>query len=116
MSDLVRDLTGLVRGEGRLIKTEIVEGAKTMAAGVEMIAVGLVFLLVATFVLVQALVIALAEWVGAGWASLIVGALLALIGAVLVLRGRKHLSTSELIPERTIEQTGRDIQLAKEQI
>ena len=116
LTDLVRDLGELFRKEGRLVRAEISEAGKRLASGIEMMGAGAVLLLVALFVLVQALVIALAELVGPGWASLIVGGLLAVIGVVLIMRGRKDLSASSLMPERAIEQTSRDVRLAKEQI
>lgn len=116
LGDLVRDLTGLVRSEGRLVRAELVEAGKGMAVGAEMIAAGAILLLVALLVLVQALVVLLAHWVGPGWASAIVGAVFGIIGALLILRGKKNMSAANLVPERTIEQTSRDARLAREQI
>ena len=116
LGDLVRDLTGLVRSEGKLVRAEMVEAGKTMAVGAEMIAAGAILLLVALLVLIQALVVLLAHYVGPAWASLIVGSVLALIGALLIMRGKKDMSAANLVPERTIEQTSRDARLAREQI
>ncbi|MEH6773659.1 MAG: phage holin family protein [Cereibacter changlensis] len=116
LGDLVRDLTGLVRTEGKLVRAEMMEAGKTMAVGAEMIAAGAILLLVALLVLVQALVVILAHWVGPAWAAVIVGVVLGLIGAMLILRGKKGLSAANLVPERTIEQTSRDARLAREQI
>jgi hypothetical protein len=116
LTDLMRDVTGIVRGESKLIRTEIAQGLKGMAAGAEMMAAGAIFLLVAAIVLVQALIIALATWVGPAWASVIVGAALGIIGATLIANGRKSLSVTELMPDRTLQQTSRDVRLAKEQL
>jgi hypothetical protein len=116
LTDLVRDLGELFRKEGRLVRAEISEAVGRLTTGIEMMGAGAVLLLVALFVLVQALVIALAHLVGPGWSSLIVGGLLAAVGIVLIMRGRKDLSASSLMPERTLEQTSRDVRLAKEQI
>lgn len=116
LGDLFRDLTGLVRSEGRLMRAELVEAGKSVAVGVEMMAAGAVALLVALIVLAQALVIFLSDLVGAGWAAVIVGAVLGLIGALLIVKARHNMSAAKLMPERTLEQTSRDIQLAKEQI
>jgi uncharacterized membrane protein len=98
------------------MRAEIAEAGKTIAGGAEMMAAGAVLLLVAMIVLVEALVIALARHVGAGWASTIIGAGLGLLGALLILRGQKSVRSARLIPERTLEQTSRDVRLAKEQI
>jgi hypothetical protein len=116
IGDLVRDIGELVRSEGRLMRAELREAGERMAAGAEMIGAGAVILLVALLVLVQAVVIALAEWVGPGFAALIVGGVLAILGAVLIALGRKDLSASSLVPERTIEQTSRDARLAREKL
>ena len=116
LGDLVRDVSGLVRSEGRLVRAEIAEAGRSMAVGAELVAAGAILLLVALIVLVQALVVLLAEWVGPAWASLIVGIGLALIGGLLIARGRKDMTAARLVPERTIEQTSRDARLAREQI
>jgi hypothetical protein len=67
-------------------------------------------------VLLQAIVIALTELVGPGWASLIVGVAAAVIGAVLLKKGTDQMKASKLMPERTAHQLKQDAELAKEQI
>jgi len=116
LGDLVRDLNGLVRSEGRLLRAEVVEAGRAAATGVETMLGGALLLMVALLVLVQALVVALAAWLGPGLASLAVGVGLALLGIVMVLRGRASLRTASLIPDRTVEQARRDVQLIKEQL
>lgn len=116
LSTLIDDVTGLFRSEGRLIRAELTEAGRQMATGVELMGAGAILLLVALLVLVQALVIALAALVGAGWASLIVGGVLAILGAIMVARARSDLKTASLMPHRTMEQTSRDAQMAREQI
>lgn len=116
VADLIRDLSDLVRSETRLVKAEISEAGRRMAHGAEMIIAGGVILLLAAIVLLQALVIALAHWVGPGWAAVIVGFVLFAIGAMLMLRGRKDLSASSLMPDRSMEQVNRDARLVKEQL
>lgn len=116
LSKLVDDITGLFRSEGRLVRAELAEASRQMATGVELMGAGAILLLVALLVLVQALVIALAAWVGAGWASLIVGGVLAIIGAIMIARARSDLRAVNLMPQRTMEQTSRDAQMAREQV
>jgi uncharacterized membrane protein YqjE len=116
LGDLVTDMTGLFRTETRLVRAELAESVRRMSTGVELIGAGGIILLVALLVLVQALVIALSNYLGASWASLAVGIALAVIGAIMVSRGKSDLSASTLIPERTVEQASRDAQLVKEQI
>ncbi|RGP37486.1 phage holin family protein [Pseudotabrizicola alkalilacus] len=116
LADLFRNLNGLVLTEGRLLRAEMIEAGRSVGAGLEIIAVGGVLMMVALLVLVQALVIALATWMGGGWASLLVGGLLVVIGIALILRGRAELRSASVSAERTMEQVRRDVQLAKEQL
>jgi hypothetical protein len=51
----------------------------------------------------------------AGWASLLVGGVVAIVGAILVKRGTANMDPSELAPTRTADQLGKDAHLAKEQ-
>lgn len=113
--ELVTDIANLFRSEGRLMRTELNESVGRMASGVETMGAGIVLLLVALLVLVQALIIALAEWLGAGWASLLVGGVLALLGALMVAKARKDLAVRSLVPDRTLDQASKDVQLAREQ-
>jgi hypothetical protein len=92
-------------------------------------AAGAICLLVSLNVLAAALVVAIARigaepaaadaaiqdtGIGVGWASLIVGVLLAIIGAILVKRGTSNMSN--LTPERTVNQVSQDATLVKEQV
>lgn len=90
------------------------DAGRQMATGVETMGAGAVVLLVALIVLAQALVLALATYMEPGLAALAVGGGLGLIGAILVIVGRRAVSSVRLTPERTLEQTSRDMRLAKE--
>lgn len=114
LGDLVREVSDLVRGEIRLARSEITDAGRKMATGVETMGAGALLLLVALIVLAQALVLGLAEYMEPALAALVVGGGLGLIGAVLVLIGRRAVSSVRLTPERTLEQTSRDVRLAKE--
>ncbi|QUS35639.1 phage holin family protein [Falsirhodobacter algicola] len=116
MADLVRDLADLVRSETRLVKAEISQAASKMAHGAEMLLAGAIILLLAAIVLLQALVAALATWIGPAWAATLVGVVLFVIGGLLMVGGRKTLSTATLIPDRSIAQAQRDGKLVKEQM
>ncbi|WP_099866118.1 phage holin family protein [Pararhizobium haloflavum] len=116
LSDLIRDLSALFRTESRLVKAEISEALGRMATGAELIGAGSIVLLVSLVVLAQALVIALSNIMGPGWAALAVGGALAVIGAVMVARGKSDLSANTLVPERTLGQTSRDAELARSQM
>ncbi len=118
LSDLVRELTTLFRKEGQLIRAELSEKAAQLQAGAGSALAGAIVLLVALNVLAAALVVAVAKLgepdIGGGWAALIVGIVLAVIGAVLVKKGTS--SMTHLAPERSLDQVSRDAHLVKEQV
>ena len=124
LSDLARELTTLFRKEGQLIRAELSEKFTQIQIGAGSALAGAVILLVALNVLAAALVAALASigrnpgdptsGLGVGWASLIVGILLAIAGALLVRKGAS--SMSNLTPERSAHQVAQDANLVKEQV
>jgi len=116
LSDLTSELIGLFRKEGQLVRAELSEKLTQLEIGAGSAAAGAICLLVSLNVLAGALVIALAHWIGPGWAALAVGVVLALIGALLVRKGASDLSPSHLTPERTVHQVSRDANLVREQV
>jgi hypothetical protein len=127
LSDLARELTTLFRKEGQLIRAELSEKTSQLMVGAGEAAAGAICLLVSLNVLAGALVVAIARigsdpadpaiqdtGIGLGWASLIVGVLLAIIGAILVKRGTSNMSN--LTPERSVNQVTQDATLVKEQV
>lgn len=127
LSDLARELTTLFKKEGQLIRAELSEKATKLGVGIGSAAAGAIVLLVALNVLAAALVVAIArigadaadpaiqnDGIGVGWASLIVGVILAIIGAVLVRKGTSDMT--DLTPERTVNQVSQDANLVKEQV
>jgi hypothetical protein len=65
----------------------------------------------------QALIVGLANLgLGVGWASVVVGVVLAIIGAILVSRGQTNISPSSLTPDATVDQLRKDVEVAREQI
>lgn len=102
LSDLMHEWTTLVRQEMRLVKAEASESASRAGAGVAEIAIGGLLAFAALLVLLQALVIALSNFVPPAVASLIVGIVVAVIGFVLVQKGRSNLKMQNLAPDRTV--------------
>lgn len=118
LSDLARDLTTLLRKEGQLIRAELSEKVTQVTVGAGSALAGAIVLLVALNVLAAALVVAISKIgepdLGGGWAALIVGVILAVIGAILVRKGAS--SMSNLTPERSVNQVSQDATLVKEQV
>jgi len=118
LSDLVSQATTLIRKEGELIRAELSEKVGQILGAAGALAAGGIVLLVALFVLSIALIYAVAQIgdMGVGWAALIVGVLLAIVGAVLLMKGKNSLDASNLTPRRTLHQVKRDANLVKEQV
>jgi hypothetical protein len=127
LTDLARELTTLFRKEGQLIRAELSEKLTQLQVGAGSAAAGAIMLLVALNVLAGALVVAIARigadpndpaiqqsGIGLGWASLIVGVILAVIGAILVKKGASNMSN--LTPERTVNQVSQDATMVREQV
>jgi acyl-coenzyme A thioesterase PaaI-like protein len=116
-ADLSSNITTLFRKEIQLVRAETSE--KVTQAGVAMgsIAGGAILALAALIVLLQAVVIGLSHaGIPAGWASLIVGVVVAVIAYVLIHKGTSDLKASHLAPTRTVDSLKRDAQVAKEQV
>jgi hypothetical protein len=114
LADLSYRVTNLFRTEAELVRAELREKITQAEVGAGSMAAGAICLLVALNVLAGALVIALAELIGAGWAALAVGAGLAVIGAILLKKGSSDFK--DLTPERSVRQASHDAALVKEQV
>ncbi|GHC72418.1 phage holin family protein [Limoniibacter endophyticus] len=117
LSGLLREATELFRTETRLIRSELSDKMTQLQVGGGSIAAGAICLLVALIVLAQALVIALTNVldIDGGWAALMVGAVIAIIGVILLAKGKKELEPTNLVPERSVEQLRKDTTMVKEQ-
>ena len=117
VGDLAQQVTQLLQTEGKLLRAEMTEKLTKAGAGAIEVLGGAICLLAALLVLLQALVIALAEaGLGAGWSSLLVGVIVAILGVFLMRNGSASLNPSDLTPERTQDQLKRDVRAVKEQL
>lgn len=113
---LSNEISTLFSKEVELAKSEVSEsiddaksGAIGMASGGAVLYAGILFLLLAG---TTGLATVMAFWV----AALIVGAVVTIIGAVMVLSGRKKVKPSSFIPERTIHSMHKDRHSAKGEV
>lgn len=115
LSDALSNVSGLVRSEVDLARAEISENVNRAGVAIGIIAGSALIALVALNVLAAALVAALTEaGIDAGWAALIVGALLAVLAYVLLNKGINDLKLSSLAPTRTAKNVQRDAAAVKE--
>lgn len=115
VSDVIAHISSLVRKEVDLARAEVSENVNRAGVAVGMLAGALVIALVALNVLAAALVAAITEWgLDAAWASLIVGAGLAIIALAMALKGRNDLKLTNLAPSRTSRNVRLDAEALKE--
>lgn len=113
VSQLTTDLATLVRKESELVRTELGEKLSTAGKAAGEIAAGGILLLAALGVLLAALVTALSEYMHPAFAALLVGVVVAAVGALLVRTGLKMMKPENLTPDRSARQLRKDAELMK---
>ncbi|NDW07805.1 phage holin family protein [Jiella pacifica] len=115
----LRETSELVQTETRLIRAELSDKVTQIEVAGGSLVAGAICLLVALLTLTAALVTAISKIgepdIGPGWAALIVGVIIAVIGVILLMKGKKDLEPGNLMPNRTANQLSKDAKLAKEQ-
>jgi len=114
---LTQDLGLLVRQEAQLAKTEIQTKVSRATSDLVSLATGGIVALIGALALTAAVILLLVDPVGlAPWlAALLVGAVMAGIGYVMLKGGLRDLRQIDPSPRRTVESIKDDIQWAKEQ-
>ncbi|MBW3096341.1 phage holin family protein [Pseudohoeflea coraliihabitans] len=115
LKDALSHVSSLVRKEIDLARAEVNENLHSAGVAVGLIIGAVVVALTALNVLSAALVAALAELgLGAGWAALIVGVVLAVVAYAMMKKGANDLKLRNLAPSRTVKNVKRDASAAKE--
>jgi uncharacterized membrane protein YqjE len=117
LGDTVARASDLVQLEFRLAKTELAEKAALVKAALIMIGAGGILLAAALIILLQFFVVALIEaGLSPMLSTLVVAALTAAAGFILVASGRKQLDGDRLTPNRTLNDLQRDGAIVKEKL
>lgn len=125
LSELSRKTTLLMRKEAELAKAEMSEKIDQVLSGAGAVAIGGAVLFAGLLVLLDAAVYGLAEllepwteqypWLSYPWlSSLIVAAVVLIIGYALLKKGQSNLRARNLTPRRTLESIEHDKELVKE--
>ncbi len=116
-TDLVGETSTLVRQEVQLAKAELRQSAEQVGRGVASMVVGGAVAYAGFLAILAAVILGLAE-AGLPWwlSALVVGAVVAIIGIVLVMRARATLQPENLAPTATIESLKEDRAWVKEQL
>jgi hypothetical protein len=113
-TDLIGQLTALVRKEGQLARTEISEKVSRALSGVALILVGAILLIPALVILLQAALVGMMEnGMEPTLAAIIVGGAALALGLILGLVGWSWVKPASLVPDKTIDQLQRDAAVAR---
>lgn len=115
--DLVRETGILVRQEVQLAKAELSRNAAEAGKGVASLVVGGAVVYAGFLALIAAAILALGQ-AGLPWwlSALVVGLVVAAVGALLISRARAALRGANLVPTQTVETLKEDREWAKERI
>jgi hypothetical protein len=113
-TDLIAQVTTLVRKEGQLARAEISEKASRALTGIAMILLGSMLLIPALVILLQAAIAGLVQnGMTPAIAALIVGGAAFVLGMVLGLIGWSWVKPASLVPDKTIDQLKRDAEVPR---
>lgn len=116
VSQLTFETTSLFRKEIELAKSEIRQKLSQAGSGLVAIGIGGVILFCGIQALVAAAILGLALYVDWWVSALIVGVVVAVIGAIVLKSGIAKLKTENLMPRRTIGTLRENTNWAREQL
>jgi hypothetical protein len=116
-TDVIADTVHLFQTEIRLIRAEINEKIARIANGGTLVAAGALAALAAVFLLLQDIV----RWLAVAglpdqWGYLVVGIVVAAIAAGLLVGGINRIKSTNLMPDRTLDQLKADFATVKEHV
>src|SRR5215218_11134711 len=113
--EALRETSDLAQKEFALFRTEMSESVRNVFIGLAMVVAAAVFAIAAVMLLTESLVEWLATVVGSeALAALIVAGVLALIAIGLGLWGRSAMTSSSVMPQRTMRSLKRDAEVLSE--
>jgi Putative Actinobacterial Holin-X, holin superfamily III len=119
-AELTQETATLVQQEVALAKAEMSEKISQVGSGLATLIIGGFVLFAGLLKLLDAVIFGIAELLPPDltpWlAALIVGGIVAIIGAVMLQKGRSNLKSTNLAPQRTAESLRRDKDFVKEQV
>jgi len=115
---LSQDMTLLVRQEIQLARAEMSDKLSRLTTNLISVLAGGFVAYIGGLALTAALILAVRDLanISLAWSALIVGAILAIVGYVMLQRGMKELKGAELTPRRTVENIKDDVQSIKDDV
>jgi hypothetical protein len=116
-ADVIGDTVHLFQTEIRLIRAEINDKFARLANGGTLVAAGGLAAVAAVFLLLQDIV----RWLAVAglpdqWGYLIVGVIVALVAVGLLMGGVNRIKSTNLMPDRTLDQLKADFATVKEHV
>jgi uncharacterized membrane protein len=107
-----------VRQEVQLARAEMSDKITRLTTNLISVAAGGFVAYLGGLALMGALILAIRDLanISLAWSALIVGAILAIVGYVMLQRGLKELKSAELAPRRTVENIREDVQSIKDDV
>ncbi len=110
---LANDVSTLFRQEIALAKAEMTSTVSDVRTGIASVAMGGAVLYAGILFLLGGVMLLLTEWMSLMWAAFLVGAVVAVIGLIMLASGRKKMSAESLAPDRTMDSLRKDADLAR---
>ena len=110
---LSQDAARLFEQEIALAKQEAREKVEQLEKGLLAASAGALVLHIGALALVAALILLLAESMPAWAASLVIGGIFCIGGALMLAQGKRSLKRVELTPEKTIKSVQKDVEIIK---
>lgn len=110
---LAYDLSTLFSQELSLAKAEMTSAVKDVRTGVTSIATGGAVLYAGLLFLLGGVMLLLTNWMDLTAAAFIVGAVVTIIGFILLKSGQKKMEVDSMAPDRTIDSIKKDADLAR---
>jgi hypothetical protein len=110
-------MSTLFRQEVRLARTEVAEKFGQATGAIVLLVIAAILIIPALVILLQSIATFLAAaGIPVEWSALLVSLVVIVIAAILAGVGLAKMKTSNLTPDRTIQQVRRDAAVAKDQI
>ena len=116
LGHVATDIIDLVRGEVQLARAELDQKFNRIIMAAIWLVGGALVAFAGLVVILQGVAAALALVLPTWAASLIVGVLIVVVGALLARSGLAMLSLKTLIPDRTVSSLQKDVQVVKEHV
>ncbi|MCA9838743.1 MAG: phage holin family protein [Trueperaceae bacterium] len=116
VSSLLDNFSRLIREELLLAKNELAETIGRAKNDVVSLSIGALILVLAAFALLASAILGLSLFIPAWAAALSIGALLGIIGFLLIRSSLKDFSKLELAPKRSLTSLRNDVHFVKEAV